>query len=180
MNYNPEYVQNRSMLIRCKKMYTFVAIAYFITCIPFSFISFYTMILTVENNVFSLFLDSVFKVAIFFLGYIGNYRHNNMYSYYATGVGVLDIIVCGADNYLQSFFIMFDDFNAILLNSYIILCIITIRTNKKYAYLEQQEGFPHFSEIFEEQKAMKDRDVYAERYEEIKKASSGKSDMDEL
>lgn len=180
MNYDPEYAKNHLMLKKCRRMCNIIAIAYFISCIPFAFISLYSMILTVDNNVLPFFLDAVFKAATFIFGYLSIYSHKNLYGCYAAGIGILDIIVCGYDNFLQSFLIMVDDLNVVLLTVYIILSILTFSTNKKFIYLEQQEGFPYFNERFEDQKSAKNIDVYAERYEKIKKASSGKIDMDEL
>lgn len=181
MNYNSEYAQNRFMLKKCQKIYNFTAIAYGIICLPMAFCCLYLMILTVSNDVLLLFLAAVFKLATFFAGYNGCYQHENKFAYYAVGIGGFDFCISGLVNDSQQSVMLFiNSLNFLFIFVYVVLCALTVYNNKNYAYLEQQEGFPQFSERFEEQKAMKDRDVYAERYEEIKKASSGKSNMDEL
>ncbi len=158
-------------------MFNFIAIAYFFTSVPLAFTSLYLMLLTISGDVIIFFLDAIFKLLIFAFGYTSCYIHNNKFSCYAVGVGGIDLILCKFINVHLS---ILNSFAYTLLITNIILCLLTLRLNKIYNYLEQQEGFPYFNERVEDQKAMQDRDIYLERYNEIKKASSGKSDMDDL
>ena len=67
----------------------------------------------------------------------------------------------------------------------IVLGVATMLANAKYHYLEEQEGFPQFSELFEEQKKRGPVNAmsYEERAEQLRRAArpeSARQTMDEL
>lgn len=63
----------------------------------------------------------------------------------------------------------------------LIICGIMIYAHRRYEWLTQQEGFPHFQTLLDEQlrksRDMKENDPYAKRLEELKK-NAPDHDMD--
>ena len=183
MEYNFTFTQNRSALVKCEKIYKWIFIMYASVCAPYILASFILIILTVSGDALWLFADGIiFKLLIFIFGLLGCYKKESLFTWLAPAASALNIAVCGSDSpYFQSFFIMLDDINAIILALSVIAAVITTLTNAKYHYLEQCEGFPYFNERFEESENLRNsgRDIYQEKYEEIK--NKHKSDkMDDI
>lgn len=183
MPYNEEYTKNYTSLKKCNKVYTIVSVIYGAVCIPYALSQLYLMLLTANGDVSYLFFQAVFKAVIFVLGYLGCYKKDNRYSFASVGAALLNIICLGYDDrYVQGFLFFLDDLGFMLIVLFSVLCGLVVYTNKKYHYLEQQEGFPYFNERFEKQKSdsiqYKIKDPYQQRLEEIQKNSS--DSMDEI
>ncbi len=172
MQYNHTYNQNLKSLKNCKKLYNLIFYVYAFICIPWAASSLYAIIITTGHNELYYLIDGiVIKLAVFFCGLMGCYKHENIFALFAVGVQMLSLVISGSA------------LNGVVATVFIAMCVINIITNKKYVWLEQQEGFPYFNERIEQTNEIfrSGRDVYKEQYEKLKeKNSSLSSEMDEL
>lgn len=161
-----ELLKNLSELKKCEKVYKWVAIIYICICVPTVFASFYFILLGVNGDPIKLFFNALFKIAELAAGYLGCYQKDKRFVFAELFLAVLNLIV----SVLGFIFLLIS----------ILLSILTLTTNKKYHFLEQQEGFPHFNERFEKQKAdsiqFNIKNPYQQRLEEIQKTSSDAMD----
>lgn len=127
-------------------------------CVLYIFAATYLMILSVSGDSLFLFFDGlVFKGAILYCGYMGTYKRDSKYAAAApiiaafnSGIGV---IFSNNGNYLDMFLLSSGPFtNLLVFFITIILMALTIYANKLYKWLEEQPGFPHFNERYDEQK----------------------------
>ena len=152
-----EYSTNFCKLKRCQKIYNRVSLTYVITCVLYIFAATYLMLLSVSGDSLFLFFDGlVFKGAILYCGYMGAYKRDNRYAAAApiiaslnTGIGA---IFTNNGNYLEMFLGGGIHVDLIVTDLTIILMALTIYANKMYKWLEEQPGFPHFNERYDEQK----------------------------
>lgn len=150
----------------CNKIYDLTGIYILVVYIASSAASFIVAALTKDST--SLIIDGVlFKLFTGAAAYLGCYRKINIYS------------AAGAILALVNFLIFQTESNLILCILMVAVFVILFFTNRKYEYLEAQEGFPYFVERFEDQKNMREHPVdYQEYVDELKKTSS--NTMDEI
>lgn len=159
MQYNLTYTQNSADIKRCEKIYKWVFIFYAGFCVPYIIGAIIFIIITPLHDEIDYLLNGiVFKLITLCLGTMGCYKKNQISAAAAP--------CCMAVNLL-----LYQGFNSTIMILSIPAAILTILANRKYKYLEQCEGFPYFNERFEASEELKSsgRDIYQERYEEIKK-----------
>lgn len=169
--YNQTYSINKTALNRCNKIYGIVFLAYAICCGLYMFTSVYLMILMPGSYAFSFFIDGViFKALIFTAGTLGSYKKHDIFACVAPVFAVTNYICSAAP------------FNPVFIPVSVIAAVLNILANKKYRVLEQCDGFPYFNERFESQKEIsekyKDKEVFRDEYEQLRKSSS--STMDDI
>lgn len=179
MQNHPEFPQYRSELAACNKVfgvlgtiYIVIACAYVLALIPMFFLS-----MSLRMSFGSFVLCSVICIpASIALGYYGVYRKHQFAAVLAIFPVVMGIFFAS-----EAFFIGFIDIMLIPLSMASAL-LVTIY-GKKYRFLEQQEGFPHFSELHTENVRKADEaakaDPYARR-EEFYAHEDVRGKMDEL
>ena len=148
----------------------------------------YLMLISMNGDIlYLLFAGPVSKSALLVCGYLGAYKKNEMFAAAAPCIMIISLFIPeffhSIGNYFDLFMgIVISDFSidGIYLIASVIMAVITVVTNRKYRYLEQQEGFPYFNERFELQKAggPKYGADSEERAEQLKKTQ--RSDMEEL
>ncbi|NLT08875.1 MAG: hypothetical protein GXY08_05165 [Ruminococcus sp.] len=150
--------KNAMLMNKCKKICNRVGIAYMVGCGMYIFAATYLMILTVAGDAMFLFMDGfVFKGLILFFGYSGVYKHNDKFALAAPFVAFLNLgltAIIGGTNYMDMFLgavMQGFEMASIVLAFSVLLAAFTLKANRDYRYLEQQEGFPYFNERFHEQ-----------------------------
>ncbi|MBQ6180689.1 MAG: hypothetical protein IJK31_03250 [Ruminococcus sp.] len=149
--------KNAMLMKKYKKNCNRVGIAYMAGCGMYIFAATYLMILTVAGDVMFLFLDGiVFKGLILFFGYGGVYKLSDKFALAAPAVAFLNLgleAATGGTNYMDVFLgeITGGGMAAFVFAVTVLLAAITLKANRDYRYLEQQEGFPQFNERFHEQ-----------------------------
>lgn len=169
MQYNLTYTQNLAALKRCEKIYKWVFIFYAAFCVPHIIGAIIFIVITPSHNEIDYLLNGiVFKLILLCLGTMGCYKKNQLLAAAAP--------VCAAVNLL-----LYQGLNSMIMTLSIPAAILTIMTNRKYKYLEQCEGFPYFNERFESSEELRNsgRNIYQERYEEIKEKHTSDK-MDEI
>ncbi len=164
------YFKNRKMLRRCERIYKFIFLAYFISCVPPALISLIYGTLysaSVDDNSTIFFAATmILLLVIFATGYFSVYKKELKFTY----MSLLFAITLSLVNIIGVIHILIGVISAILLKF----------TNKSYQYLEQQDGFPYFNERFEENKNNLNEYInnnpYQQTMERYKNASSGKMD----
>lgn len=183
-----EIAKNNTAMRRITKIYNRVTIVYAAIYLPYALICLIAGIMMPEINAAGVIFDTfILKSGIVVFGILSCYKHKNSYALYAlifqvisaifniVSVTFLDLILGMMTTDLS--------FNSLLTILSAVLCIITIFSNKQYAYLETQSGFPHFNErrINQEfdKKQREIKDEYQQNYERIIKTSSDTmSDVD--
>lgn len=180
--------KHRDMLKKCNKVYNAVSIVYVAGCGLYALAAAYLLLISMNNDILFLLFDGpVSKSALLVCGYLGVYKKNNLFAAAAPCVMLLSLLIPAVfhnnGNYLDMFLgVAIGGFsiNGIYLTASVIMAVITMITNRKYRYLEQQEGFPYFNERFELQKSggVQYGSSFQERAEQLKKTQ--RSDMDEI
>ena len=182
---NPiEITKNLSDLKKCNRIYNIVAKVYVLSCGFYILADAFLFIISMNGDLFYLLLNGpVFKGAVLAAGYLGTYKKSNLIAVIAPVIMLFNtLLLWNADNYFDKFVsgILDIKINAVYLIMSIILAVMTILANSKYHFLEKQEGFPQFNEVFEQQKTGKP--VYGltfeERAERLRK--NARDDMEEL
>ena len=180
--------KHRDMLKKCNKVYNAVSIVYVAGCVLYAFAAAYLMLISMNGDILFLLFDGpVSKSAILVCGYLGTYKKNDMLAMAAPCIMIISLFIPeffhSIGNYFDIFMgIVVSNFsiNGIYLAATVVMAAITILTNRKYRYLEQQEGFPYFNERFEHQRSGGPQygSSVREQIEERKKTQH--SDMDEI
>lgn len=157
-----EMMKNMRLMKKCKKTDDRVSMIYILVFGFYVIGALYLTFLGINEGLLT-FLDTVIlKLAVLVSGYLACYKHNNKFLLFAFGSSAVTIAT-NVTNILIVFLV-------------VILSLITITNNKLYHYLENQVGFPYFSERFEMQnidtKQREIKDQYQQRYEQYTKNSS--------
>lgn len=176
-----EIIVNCTEMNRVNKTYNRLTIIYAALYLPYSLLCLFSGFMIPSVNILAVFLDTlILKAGVIACGFLACYRHKNNFAIYSVLLQVISAI-CGfmEDTFLDMLIGSQTTglgFNKILLILSIVCCIITIRTNKKYEYLETQPGFPHFNERRLNQefdkKQREIKDEFQQNYERIIKNSS--------
>ena len=167
MNMEEEYGRKRMSYKRCQKCYNFIAIYYIII---WGFILFAELYLGVIGGSLAYLFGALISGATLAAGFCGAYLHKNIFAVSAPVLSVFNMIgVLGL----------------ILFTPVCILCaVLNVLANKKYQWLEQQDGFPYFNVRYRDQEIDKTqwniKDPYTQNYEELKKKNDNNGQMDEL
>ena len=131
---------------------------YIVGCILYIFAATFLMILTVAGDVWFLFLDGfVFKGLLMYCGYTGVYKRSDFHALTAPLVALVNLPLpafANGTNYMDIFLGgVMEGFGmaSIVLTISVILALLTLKANRDYRYLEEQEGFPYFNERVNEQ-----------------------------
>lgn len=176
---NNTNLNNLKALKRCRKLETLLfLLIVFPTAVPivFSFIAFFG---DVEDEILFCLDGFIFKFLYSALAFMGLYGKKNLWAV-AAPVFQWGVYVCFF--YLGAVSIGCD---RVLCISSMIVAVGTVFINRKYAYLEQKEGFPYFNERFEKQKVdynkFNEKNPFATAAEEREKRRKTASDkMDDL
>jgi predicted membrane protein len=168
MDYEQECSHNRMMLKRCKKFYNAASVFYLVVYGFSIFTSVYFMILALFDPVY---LKLIFiNIGILAAGFLSTYLKNDILPAAASALALIDLF-CSR-------------FAPVFTPLVIIFSVLTIMVNRKYKWLEQQDGFPYFNTRFRDQELDRVqwniKDPYQQNYEEIKKRYNNSGDMDEL
>lgn len=160
-----ELLKNKASLRLCERIYSTIGKIYIAICGVLIALCIIMMIYTVNGDELYIVAEILFKSVILVFGYMSCYTKKTIYAWIAPIIAVLNALVTfGVNYYLAVIFIA--------------CAALTAYTNEKYHKLEQCEGFPQFSEIYEEQKKISSREVseYQERYDEMIKTQSDRMD----
>ncbi len=177
-----ELTKNHAAMKKCGRVYTFVSTVYVIAFGFYILADLYLVLITMKGDFKYLLLNGpVFKGAVLASGFLGTYRKSNLFAGIAPIIMFINAVLFrNADNYFDRFWGTVMPMKIDLLYTFmtIALAVMTILANMKYRYLEQQEGFPQFSEVFEQQKKRKPQygSTYEERIEQLSRSST--SDME--
>lgn len=176
-----EMTKNGMDMQKITKLCNRVSIIYAALCLPYALAHILSCLIFPEGfNILYLILDSVImKSAIFFCGFMSCYKHKNIFVIYTFLIQLLNLIL---DNFFKTSILDFN-FNYLIFIAVIVMSILTFCANKKYEYLENQFGFPHFNERRTNQefdkKQREIKDEFQQNYERIIKTSSDEmTDMD--
>lgn len=172
-----EMSANYGALKRCKRIYNIIGIFYAAFSIIYALES-SELILSTDIPLLPVFLDGVvFKAATLFFGYNSCYKHKSIFALYTIIISLCSIIMIK-----YRIAIALTRLYIPLLFLCISASVVIFFTNKRYEYLEEQPGFPHFSERFEEQKfdsiQTNIKSEFQQSYERLMKTSTEK--MEEL
>ena len=171
-------------LKKCNKLYGIITAVYIISCGAYILASLYFILLPFDLSPLYLFLNGpVFKGAVLVLGFLGAYKKKDLFAGAAPLIMFFDMIIFwNADNQFDGFWgaVLGIKINAVFFTATVALAVLNVIVNAKYRYLEQQEGFPQFSEVFEQQKKGKPEYglTFEERAEQLRKTA--RSDMEEI
>lgn len=176
-----EIIVNSMTMCRVNKTYNRLTIIYAAIYLPYALMCIFSGFMIPSVNILAVFFDAlILKAGVIACGFLACYRHKNSFAIYSVLLQIISAI-CGImeDTFLDLLVGRMTTglgFNKILVIISIVCCIITIRTNKKYEYLETQPGFPHFNEraINQEfdRKQREIKDEFQLNYERIIKNSS--------
>ncbi|MDO4863907.1 MAG: hypothetical protein Q4A05_07040 [Ruminococcus sp.] len=172
--------QNHAAMKRCSRTYTIVSTVYVTAC-GFYILAGAYLSLIMEGSLYHLINGPLFKGAVLAAGFLGTYKKSNLFAGLAPIIMFFNTVLFrNVDNYFDAFWgtVLPMKIDILYLFMTIALAVLTIIANAKYRYLEQQEGFPQFSEVFEQQKTGKPQygETYIERIEKLRASSRG--DMD--
>ena len=167
MNLEEEYDKNRLSVRRCKRIYNYIAIFYIVI---YGLLTFDSLYLSLLSFSFPELSGAVLHGCTLAAGYIGVYKQNNFFAAVAPALSILSL--------------PFDLLNKFFVPVCVVCTVLNILANKKYHWLEQQDGFPYFNTRFRDQlidtSQWNIKDPYTQKYEEIKKKENNNGQMDEL
>ncbi len=174
--YDSEFPKNLKALKLCNRIYKITFIIYAAFSGMYIFISLYFMLFPIFDPLV-LFADGIILQSLYFAAALmGTYKKNSYYAAIAPVFIALSILFLDKFQYIQFVFKLQYTFISIG------IAAATVITNKKYKWLEEQFGFPYFSQLIEEQKLDKIQlnieDPYQRKLDELKKTQS--SEMDSI
>lgn len=168
MDLDQEYGKNRLSIKRCNKFYNIIALFYIIVFGAKIFMEVYSCFL---GGSLLMLLVALISAAALAAGFGGVYLHKDIFPITAPLIVLLHEAIAPSG------------FQIVIPISF--LCsIVNIFVNKKYRWLEQQDGFPYFNVRYRDQEIDKSqwniKDPYTQSYEEITKQDNNGGQMDEL
>ena len=169
MSDNIEMSKNHTALARCNRIYKYVFIISFPVCAAIMVYSLFMLVislLSAEIETMFVYLIAGFLLcpASFIMTVYSGYSKNDLFSYLSllpVSMFFILIAVLSIDDYSGIYLCVF-----VTIFLTVISVPLTLAANAKYRYLEDQEGFPHFSPLLHEQQVrseeLKDHDPYAE------------------
>lgn len=161
-----ELTHNYASLKKCEMAYKWVFGIYTILCLAFVITTLSAGFNPLGLGDFALiFFDGIIcKCAMLVSGFIGVYKKNDR-------AAILTPVIL----LINSLFFMSEvNFGLFVLSAG--LAAVNVTANKKYRWLEEQEGFPYFNQALLEQdqhiQQQKIKDDYTINYERMKKTSS--------
>ncbi len=168
MDLEQEYGKNRLSIKRCNRWYNIIAIYYLLVYGAKTFIDVYSCFL--GASLFML-LVALVSFATLAAGFCGVYLHRDIFPIAAPLLALLHESLAGP---------IFD----VIVPLCILCSVMNIVVNRKYRWLEQQDGFPYFNLRFRVQEIDNSqwniKYPYTQSYEEIAKHDNNNGQMDEL
>ena len=172
MNKSYTNLDNLNALKNLKIIDTIIVIVIFaLNSIPlvYSFIALFVP----TFDVLAILLDGIIlKIAYIAAAYIGIYRRSFVMTAAAPLIPTFCILVFSFSGYECTV----HDMNIMIAPIAVCIMIASFYSNRKYAFLEQQDGFPYFNERFENQKSdaarFNEKNPYTAMSEERKKNES--------
>lgn len=150
------YSKNLIMLKKCRKIYNIIFWIYFVSCVPLALIVliYGTLALasSANDNVLGFAATMILLIAFFGTGLLSVYKKEPKFTYLPVPVSILLMLVNSFDDMFFLNVITLYSMGTIHIVIAIASSIILTFINKKYHWLENQEGFPYFNERFEEKK----------------------------
>ena len=181
MELEQEYSKNRVMMKKIKKTSSLTCIGYAIYLI----MAIFCIFVGIMTANLLIGLSSIFVVAASVLGFLGVYKKDNRLLIASLVIIVVQFLLFALSNCDG-----LSDFIGALICSgpgyavIIAYVCFSIRNNKQYHWLEQQDGFPNFEvkqAMYEMNKSQREiKDPYAIRKEELEKRTENAGHMDEL
>lgn len=183
-----ELLRNRAVLRSVNSFFNSASIVYAATCIFYAAISIFVIIIFPADSFFDtffVFLDGiVLKGAVLYFGYQSCYRHNFRMTFLPFVVQAVDfsmmtaVTSAGIGGLPAALGVTID---LILLGMYAFLTILIVINNKKYKFLEEQEGFPYFNErveeVKEERRQFETDNPFIKRKKELERNRSENMDL---
>lgn len=150
------YSKNLAALKSCRRFYTIIFWTYCISCVPpaLMILIYGTLALvsSADGSVFGFAATMILLTALFVTGLLSVYKKEPKFTYLPIPVALLlSLMQCFDDMYFLNV-ITFGSLESIYIVIAVASSLILTFVNKKYLWLEQQEGFPYFNERFEEKK----------------------------
>ncbi|MDE6776176.1 MAG: hypothetical protein K2J37_07795 [Ruminococcus sp.] len=179
-----DILKNAVLMNKCRRIYNTVSILYAGVIVTYSLICLISGFMIVSA---AMICDSVFiKPLVIACGFMSIYKKENKFAVYVICLQIISVFIFpNGDTFLD--IMMGSRATGIGSNGFIVILIVvlsgfTIYANKKYHWLEQQYGFPHFNERqmrYEEELIENSiKDKYQRNYESIVKNNF--HDMQEL
>ena len=179
------YAENLAMLRKCRKYYKIIFWTYFIACIPLA-----VMVLLYGNialwtdtndNIFDFTASIILLILLFATGFLSVYKKEKKFTYLPIPVALLLLTRQCFDHMSFMNILTIYSFKSLHIIIAVTSSVILTFVNKQYRWLEQQDGFPYFNELFDEKKDSLSRYENNNPYQKVLdryKNSSGK--MDEI
>ena len=178
MNNCNTLLKNLNLLKRLRIIDTVIVIVIFaLNLIPlvYSFIALFVP----TFDVLAIFIDGIIlKIAYIAAAYIGIYKRSTVMTVSAPLIPTFCLLIFSFSGYECTV----HDMNIMIAPIAVCIMIASFYSNHKYAFLEQQDGFPYFNERFENQKSevqkFNEKNPYTAMSEERKKTEC--DHMDDL
>ncbi|MDE6677869.1 MAG: hypothetical protein K2K02_02410 [Ruminococcus sp.] len=180
------YAKNLTMLKKCQKIYNIIFWIYVVSSVPLIGITiiYGTLSLaSVSNNIKDYVGTLILLLAFLATGILSVYKKETKFTYLPVPVSLLlktMSIFFSSEMYFLNV-ITLDSLESLHIIVAVVCSAVITVTNKKYHWLEQQDGFPYFNERFEENKnkiSEQEKNSPYQYYIDRYKNSSGK--MDEI
>ncbi len=176
-----EMAQHGTMYCKVKKYYKIASILYVTVFLFYSFFMFIYGAVTPGESSVIIILDSlIFKTGVIVCGLMSCFKKNNIFAVCTVAVQFVSVLICPTIGNLLDVFAGYiytgTGFNAFLLVLAIILAVMTFINNKRYKYLSEQVGFPHFNERRTNQefdrKQREIKDEFQQNFDRLKRTST--------
>ena len=195
-DHREDFTVNYTALKRCRSIYNKLFIGYMFLLAVFPLVSVFIAVGTViSNDSIFLMLDSIVMTPLlYFCAYKAVYHKRDLAAVAIPAIFLVNQLILGISrHHLSGKFInglwVFKAVSYVFWIHLILLCIAAVfsffnmQANVKYHWLEEQPGFPHFNERFEnqleDQKQTSILDEYTMNYQQrMKTASSEMQDIE--
>lgn len=166
-----EIQKNRDTLKKTKRMDQLLFVAYLLTCFgTFLYSSMGTLTTLVFSavSIFIFIFGVIASVAVFFLGYLGLYRKEIIYSALAPVVALTASIACSGINATfghDSFLGTVGAFNLAMTIFTSLFMVLNMENIRTFNYIKEQPGYPYFNELIEKQKEERYQNSIKTEYE---------------
>lgn len=176
-----EMAQHGALYRKVKKYYNIASILYVALFLFYALAMFILGITLTGEEAIIIILDSlILKTGVIICGFMSSYKKNNVFAICAALIQVASVLICPKIGTFLDLLIGYAGtgltFNALLLILAIVLTVLTLINNKKYKYLSEQAGFPHFNERRTNQefdkKQREIKDEFQQKFDRLKKTST--------
>ncbi len=175
-NNTDEMAQNSALYRKVKKYYNIATILYVSLFLFYSLGMFILGITITWENAIIIILDSLLlKTGVIICGYMSCRKKNNVFAICTIIIQAVSALLNPKCDTLLDHLTGIG-FNVLLFILTIVLAVLTIINNKKYIFLSEQAGFPHFNERRANQefdkKQREIKDEFQQKFDSLKKSST--------